>query len=73
MGDAYTDRYFDEIFLEFDVDGSGDVEKIEMICLIKRILGIKTPEIPRFAFKQNLGFDIFDSTKSNGNSMASLH
>ena len=63
---GYTDRYFDEIFTEFDVDGSETVEKIEMINLIKKVLGIKIEEAPKFKLRQNLGLDIFrETTKSH--------
>ena len=51
MGGGYTDRYFDEIFQEFDADQSGAVERIEMLSLIKKVLGLEIEIEPGFRLK----------------------
>ena len=38
-GDEFSDEAFDEVFATFDKDGSGTVEKAEMVIFIKQLLG----------------------------------
>mgnify|MGYP001001311629 CR=1 FL=1 len=38
-GDEFSDEAFDEVFATFDKDGSGTVEKAEMVVFIKQLLG----------------------------------
>ena len=38
-GDEFSDEAFDEVFSTFDKDGSGTVEKPEMVVFIKQLLG----------------------------------
>ena len=38
-GDEFSQEAFDEVFATFDKDGSGTVEKPEMVVFIKQLLG----------------------------------
>ena len=38
-GDEFSDEAFDEVFATFDKDGSGTIEKQEMVVFIKQLLG----------------------------------
>ena len=38
-GDEFSDEAFDEVFATFDKDGSGTVEKSEMVVFVKQLLG----------------------------------
>ena len=38
-GDEFSSEAFDEVFATFDKDGSGTVEKNEMVVFIKQLLG----------------------------------
>ena len=39
-GKGLSDREFEQCFNEFDTDGSGTIEKVEMIEFIKSITGL---------------------------------
>ena len=38
-GDEFSQEAFDEVFGTFDKDGSGTIEKEEMVVFIKQLLG----------------------------------
>jgi Ca2+-binding EF-hand superfamily protein len=39
FGDKFSENDFDKVFSTFDKDGSGTVEKSEMVAFVKQLLG----------------------------------